>query len=517
MDFGEGASPEKAARVQALDRCLVRGAFPGFREAVPTQRALLVVFDPRTIPGSDVGHHLLRLDAPALAEVKPRLHVIPTKYGGEDGPDLAFVADAKGLSPAQVVALHSGRDYTALMLGFTPGFAYLGPLPEALVLPRRGTPRPRVPPGSVAIAADQTGIYPSATPGGWHLLGRTSSRLFDPRADPPALIQPGDTVRFVPVDELPDEPAPIEPRHAVTEPCLEVLDGGLLTTVQDAGRFGYRRWGVAWAGPMDARALRAANLFVGNPPGTAALECTVSGPTLRFLRAGFFAIAGADLGAFLDRADLGRWSVPLGTRVLARPGNVLAFHGRRRGCRAYVAFSGGIDVPCLMGSRATDLQGGFGGHDGRALRKGDVFSLGHVHGEGAVCSLPALPVPAGACRVRVVLGPQSERFTQEAVGRFLSETYRLDATSDRTGYRLSGPRLEHTGEGAEIASDGLLPGCIQVPPEGQPILMMADSPTTGGYAKLATVVSGDLHDLAQLLPGEGCVTFTAVAPEDGLL
>src|SRR6185503_12041885 len=267
---------------------------------------LLVLFDPARATADEVRARV----EPLASSVSPeaavaRLHRIPVRYGGEDGPDLAEVAAACGLSEAEVVARHAGREYTAFMIGFTSAFAYLGPLPEELALPRRPTPRVRVPQGSVAIAGRQTGIYPASTPGGWHLIGRTSLRLFDPEVDPPALFQPGDRVQFVPVETLP-EAGPIEHRPgSMGAPVLEVLEGGLLTTVQDAGRFGYRRLGVVWGGAMDAPALQAANASLGNPADAAGLECTVSGPGLRFLASCRFAITGADLGAVLQRADLG--------------------------------------------------------------------------------------------------------------------------------------------------------------------------------------------------------------------
>ena len=509
VELGDGIDLGLAARVRALDASVAREPFPGFRESVPSCRSLLVIFDPRRIAREDVSEWLLTRARSATGDpIEGRLHRIPTKYGGEEGPDLASVAEAKGLSAAEVVARHSGGEYTALMLGFTPGFAYLGALPEELQLPRRATPRPRIAAGSVAIAGSQTAVYPFASPGGWHLLGRTSRRLFDPFADPPALIRPGDRVRFEPVDTL-EEPAAASTPAPSVEPALEVVAGGLLTTVQDAGRFGYRRFGVTWAGAADPVSLETANLVVGNAGGEAALECTIVGPTLRFLRPTFFALAGADLGAVLHRSDLGPWPVPLHTRVLARPGNLLSFTRRASGCRATLAFAGGVQVPAVLGSRATDLAGGFGGLAGRALEAGDVLSLGQVsHGERATRATDSPRHAEASVRLRVVLGPQADRFTSEALALFLSESYRLDTTSDRTGCRLSGPRLTHTGS-AEIVSDGMLPGSIQVPPDGQPIVMLADSPTTGGYAKIATVVTSDLPLLAQLLPNEGRVFFAA--------
>ena len=514
VELDDGISPEAAARVRALDLALTRDPPPGFRESVPTYRSLLVLFDPAALSFADLEALLQRRAAGVADSGAPppgALRRVPVRYGGEDGPDLVDVARARGMTPAEVVALHSGREYTAFMLGFRPGFAYLGVLPEALATPRRATPRVRVPAGSVGIAGRQTGVYPQVSPGGWSLLGRTSVAFFDTAADPPTFLQPGDRVRFEPVDELP-APAGRPDVPFSAEPCLEVLDGGLLTTVQDEGRAGYRRLGVSAAGALDAPALRRANAALGNPPAAAGLECTVAGPTLLFLRPTRFALAGADLGARLERSDLGPWPVPPAIGVLARAGNVLTFTGRRSGCRAYLAFAGGLAVPLVLGSRATDLGAGFGGWQGRALRTGDLLGVGPPGRD------PSVPPEAAAqaddeAVVRVVLGPQADHFPPSALERFLGEAWTVGPSSDRTGCRLVGPVLEHAGP-AEIVSDGMVPGAIQIPPDGQPIVMLADGPTTGGYPKLAAVVSADLPRLAQLLPGRGTIRFKVLHRND---
>ncbi|HSD28437.1 MAG TPA: 5-oxoprolinase subunit PxpB, partial [Vicinamibacteria bacterium] len=496
------------------DQDLAARPFAGFREAVPTHRSLLVLFDAAVARFSSVARILLSLAAsPAPPPPPGRLHEVPVAYGGEDGPDLGPLAARLGLSEPEAVRIHSRAEYNAFMLGFRPGFPYLGILPEALECPRRATPRVRVPAGSVAVAGRQTGIYPVASPGGWHVLGRTSLRLFDPLRGEPALVAPGDRVRFVPVKDLPPpEPALATPPLSGTA-VVEVLEPGLLTTVQDAGRAGHRRVGVSGAGPMDARAHAAANRAAGNPAQAAALECTVVGAALAFLAPLRFAVAGADLGAVLERADLGPWPVPLGAGVLARPGNVLRFTGARAGCRAYVALQGGIDVPVVLGSRATDLASGFGGLAGRALVSSDRLGVSPAAGEGERPG-ESRPEPlAASVRVRVVLGPQADHFDSRAVASFLAGPWRLSATSDRMGCRLEGEPLRHAGP-AEILSDGMVPGSIQVPPDGRPIVMMSDGPTTGGYPKIATVVSSDLHRLAQLVPGEGEVRFESVSIEE---
>ncbi len=506
VELGEGVDPELAARVRALDHALRERPLPGLVECVPTFRSLLVVLDPTRTTLADVAGQIEeRLGAPLPEPPPARTHTIPVVYGGEAGPDLEDVAARAGLTPAQAAALHSATAYTALMLGFAPGFAYLGLVDPRLDLPRRSTPRTRVPAGSVAVANRLTAVYPAATAGGWHLLGRTAARLFDPAHDPPALVAPGDRVRFHQADAPLEAAAPSIIASRPARPAIEVLDAGLLTTVQDLGRTGYRRYGVRSGGAADRAALVAANRSVRNPDGAAVLECTVRGPTLRFLAATRFAIAGGDLGAGLERDDLGAWPVPRRAPVLARPGNVLRFDGRRSGCRAVVAFEGGIDVPVVLGSRSTDLAGGFGGCSGRPLLAGDVLGVGAVAaGEAGLGPAPA--EPADSVQVGVILGPQSEHFPDATLRAFFDTTWKVADASDRVGLRLRGPRLARARH-LEIPSDGVLPGAIQVPPDGQPIVMLADAPTTGGYPKLGTVAAADLDALAQLVPGAGRVRF----------
>jgi KipI family sensor histidine kinase inhibitor len=516
VELGDTIDAGLNARVRALDRALAEAPVPGQLETVPTYRSLLVFYEPRLVSWSELRSALAGRAAAAgsMSGAPGGRHVIPTRYGGEEGPDLAPLAARLGLTPNEAVALHAGSEYTAFMLGFMPGFAYLGLLDAALESPRLATPRVRVPAGSVAIAGRQTAVYPAASPGGWNLIGRASQRLFDPRLEPPALIQPGDRVRFAPTSELPETAAWAPPTPPETPAALEVLQPGLLTTIQDHGRRGFRRLGACWAGALDAPAAEAANELVGNDALAAVLECTLTGPRLRFLATTHFAVTGADLGAVLHRPDLGAWDVPPGRRLLARAGSELAFHERRRGCRAYLAFGGGLAVPPVLGSRSTDLGSGFGGLEGRALRRGDRLWLGPDPLRAP--RLERWDPPEHATRplrVRVVLGPQQERIEAASLARLLSEPYAVGAASNRVGCRLQGPRLAHSGS-AEIVSDGMAPGSIQVPPDGLPIVMLADAPTTGGYPKPATVVSADLPLLAQLVPGVDSVRFEAVSLEE---
>lgn len=512
VELGETLDSGTNAKVRALDRDLAERPFPGFVEAVPTLRSLLVVYDPRDARPAVVARELAARLGLASAPLPPgRLHEVPTLYGADAGPDLPALARARGLAERDVVRLHASSEYVAFMLGFKPGFAYLGLLPAELQCPRHPTPRVHVPAGAVAVAGRQTGIYPVSSPGGWQLIGRSSLRLFDPFRAQPALFAPGDRVRFVPVAELPPLGPNPPPPHATTHPVAVVLEPGLLTTIQDAGRPGHRRLGVGGAGPLDAPAHAAANRAVGNAEDAAALECTVAGPALEFLAPVYFALTGADLGAVLERADLGAWPVPRGAAVLARPGNRLRFTGRRSGCRAYLALRGGIEVPAVLGSRATDLTSAFGGLAGRALRADDRLGTGPKAAAAASASGGVLH--STSVTLRVVPGPQADHFDAATTARFFSDRFRVAASSDRVGCRLEGEPLAHRGAG-EILSDGMLPGSIQVPPDGQPILMLQDGPTTGGYPKIATVIAADLPLVAQLVPGEGEIRFEPVPLED---
>ncbi len=293
---------------------------------------------------------------------------------------------------------------------------------------------------------------------------------------------------------------------------LEVLAPGMLTTVQDLGRTSYQRFGVPQSGALDATALRVANILLGNREGAAGLEITANGPRLRFLAETVIAITGADLGTTLDGQPLPGWQ-----SFSASKGSVLDFEGPNDGLRSYVAFAGGIDVPLVMGSRSTYLRGGFGGFEGRALMAGDTLKTFSpevalaLEGNG----LPDDLVPESVGHdheLRVVMGPQEEAFSSDGVSAFLSSNYTVAQDSDRMGYRLEGPSIEHVGA-ADIVSDATALGSVQVPGNGQPIILLADRGTTGGYAKIATVVSPDISLLAQATPGD-TVRFKAVSVAD---
>ncbi len=278
---------------------------------------------------------------------------------------------------------------------------------------------------------------------------------------------------------------------------IHVLDPGPQTTVQDAGRFGQLRFGIPPAGALDRFAFVVANRLVGNGEEAAVLECTLLGPTLEFEGACAVAVTGAEMRVRLNGADAPRW-----TTLLVKPGDVLELGTARAGLRGYIAVSGGIDVPPVLGSRSTYLRGKLGGLEGRALRKGD--RLGILPGTAvrvrrlAERALPRYPAEVS---VRAVLGPQHERFSAEGIEQFLAGVYVMLPQSDRMGARLSGPRIAHAS-GHDIVSDGIALGAVQVPGDGQPIVLLHDRQSTGGYTKLATVCSFDIGRVSQLRPAQ---------------
>ncbi len=295
----------------------------------------------------------------------------------------------------------------------------------------------------------------------------------------------------------------------MTVGIIRVIEGGLLTTVQDLGRPGYQALGISPAGAADEYAFRLANWAAGNPPEAAGLEITLVGPRLLFTSDTMLALTGADLGPVLDGQPLPMWGA---ARV--RGGSTLAFAGGPRGCRAYLAVAGGIDVPPVLGSRSTDLLGRFGGLDGRPLRAGDELPLGHALPgvQPRVIPPELIPFYPEETEARVVLGPQEDRFTSEGLRTFLGSPYRVTPQSDRVGLRLEGPAIRHRGK-ADIVSDGMPAGAVQVPQDGRPLVVLANRQTVGGYPKIATVASADLWRLAQLRPGNR-VSFRAVTPEE---
>jgi KipI family sensor histidine kinase inhibitor len=314
--FGDEIDAELSTRIAMLTDVLTAEGIAGVEDYVPSYTTLVIILEPHkaSVPAivDRVSHHWQRIRRKRIERGTSREVVIPVHYGDDAGPDLQEVCRVTGLPPAEVIARHSGARYQVGAIGFSPGFAFLIGLPSELAVPRRSTPRTAVPAGSVGIGGPQTGIYSLETPGGWSLIGRTPLVMFDPERDPPSLLRAGDSVRFEPVRDLAhvrlpqrgsrsfvpqDRPdRPLQDNHA----AIEVLAAGLQTSVQDLGRPGYGRLGIAPGGATDRGALIWGNRLLGNPDGAAGIEIALAGPRLGFLKPGRIASTGADLGACLN-------------------------------------------------------------------------------------------------------------------------------------------------------------------------------------------------------------------------
>ena len=295
---------------------------------------------------------------------------------------------------------------------------------------------------------------------------------------------------------------------------VEILEPGMLTTVQDLGRMGHQRLGIPVSGAMDLFALRAGNALVGNEPSAACLEITMIGPRIGFHGPAVVALTGADLRPRIDGVEVPSWET-----LVLREGSVLDFAGRRWGARAYLAIAGGIAVPPWLGSRSTYTMAKVGGLEGRPLQAGDRLPVGQAISpmrvaEGTNIPFDMRPGYTDEPTIRVIWGPHADRFTDGGKDALVSGTYSITQTSNRMGYRLEGPQIEHT-RGPDLISCGIPLGGIQVPGSGQPIVLMADHQTAGGYTMIATVIQADIPLIAQCLPGDS-LSFRAVGLEEAV-
>jgi antagonist of KipI len=288
--------------------------------------------------------------------------------------------------------------------------------------------------------------------------------------------------------------------------AIEILHGGTFTTIQDLGRKGYQQFGMSTAGAMDITSLRLANRLVQNEEGEACLEITFIGLHLLALQDLEIAITGGNLTPKVDGSPLPMWQT-----ISIRRNSEVSFTAVRNGIRSYLAVAGGIQVPEIMGSKSTYIRGGFGGLEGRPLKKGDRLRIGPQPSKPPRYKIREEFIPGyeKVWKTRVIMGPQDDYFSKSGIEVFTSSEYTITPQSDRMGYRLHGSLIQHR-RGADIIPDATCLGSIQVPGHGLPIILLADRQTTGGYPKIATVISVDVYNLGQAKPGDR-VRFTPIS------
>ena len=511
---------EAADLDEAMRLNLAWDGLHGVVERIPGARTVLVRFDPLVVSAEDLALALAATEIDSAQLQATGEVTVPVRY---DGEDLDEAASLLGVSAAELVNRHLAADWKVAFSGFAPGFGYVVSSDPLFDVPRRSSPRTRVPAGSVALAGQFTGVYPRESPGGWQLIGRTDALMWDIDRDPPALLSPGTTVRFeqvraqIEVSENADDRAaarPLAERAASAEAhdpgsptsaAVEIVRPSLQLLVQDAGRPGFAALGVSASGVADRRAMREANRAVGNVTGAAVLE-SVGGAVLRFRGPGVAAVAGAVGRLELIDAEGMTRRIEHGAPFATVEGDELTLGHPTSGLRYVIAVRGGVAVESALDSRASDTLAGLGPAPlaaGVVLRVGDS-ALHPVEPE----ALPrALPASGDLVDLEITLGPRDDWFTAAALATLTGQEWTVTPRSDRVGIRIEGAvPLERSVIG-ELPSEGAVTGAIQVPPDGQPVLFLPDHPLTGGYPIIGALTDRSL-DLAGQLPPGARVRFT---------
>lgn len=491
-----------------------------------------------------------------------RTVTLPICFDEEFALDIAEVALVKNMSVEALCKLYCSTEYRVAMIGFTPGFPYLLGLPEVLSMPRKSSPRARVEAGSVGIAGKQTGMYPVASPGGWNIIGRVPERLFLPEKMPPTLLCAGDKVRFEAVSKgefttmLQSMNKSILTAHQ-QEPqrkednsgTIELIHSGFQMTIQDSGRAGFRQYGVPQSGFADRYSGEIANMLVGNARTDAALEVLHGKAVVRFSRDAVIAVCGA-ITDVIAEYDGKRQLLPMNTPIALRSGALLKLEGAKKGVWTYIAVRGGIAVPKVLGSRSTYARAGLGGLSGRALQRGDILEIGNFaqarqrtvafeqlffqsfsrnSSQNSLNAAQILTLPlylpevtvqeyphrqTSIQKLRVLRGAEWGGLSEDSQQTLFRTTFTVLPQSDKMGLRLDG-----SPEGRlscvlleQLISRGVLPGTVQIPPDGRPIILAADSQTTGGYPVAIHVCSVDVPLAAQCRPNDRLV-FQEISSE----
>lgn len=490
----------------------------GIVEMVPAARTVMVRFQPEVVTASALVASIARRDVSKPATASDQMVEIPVHYNGEDLED---VAELTGLPVEDVIRRHTESIFTVAFCGFAPGFGYLVGGDPKLHVPRRKSPRTRIPAGSVALAGEFSGVYPQNSPGGWQIIGTTPAKMWDLARVPPALFQPGYQVRFIdlahpPVSyHLQPEPqvmlAPI--RDVAEGPAFTVLEAPMPALIQDLGRFGQTGQGVSSSGALDQGAFKSANRIVGNPANTPCLEIALGGFSFEISHRAVMALTGAPCPIEIETRDGVRLSAETYQPVSLEAGDKVRLGFAPRGARSYLAFRGGLDVSPVLESAATDTLAVVGPEPVGINRIIGIGGVGERLQPVSLDERPAFehPVPGEEIVLDVVMGPRTDWFTEKGVETLFSQQWTVTPQSNRVGVRLSGEVPLERIDARELPSEGTATGAIQVPHSGQPVLFLADHPLTGGYPVIATVAEYHL-DLAGQMPVNAKVRFRPIAP-----
>jgi KipI family sensor histidine kinase inhibitor len=499
----------------ALFASLEADPVAGIIDMVPAARTLMIRFRAEKLTAERLAAAIATRDLSARIAPSDMLVEIPVNY---DGEDLADVAQLTGLSVEDVIRRHTDSTFTVAFCGFAPGFGYLVGGDPALQVPRRQSPRTKIPAGSVALAGAFSGVYPQNSPGGWQIIGTTPEKMWDLSRDPPALFQPGYRVRFV--DLAKSSRALVTSSKLATTASAEpsaadltfkVLAAPMPALFQDLGRFGQTGQGVSSSGALDQSAFKAANRVVGNPAGTPVLEIILGGFSFEVSGRTVLGIAGAPCPITIRDAS-GR-SIEASTYqpIALEAGDVVTLGQAPKGMRSYLSVRGGFSVKPVLGSASTDTLAVVGPDP---VTVGTVLTINtETAGLNSVSltEAPAFDHPASGDVVTldVIMGPRSDWFTETGIATLASQLWQVTPQSNRVGIRISGDVALERKDKTELPSEGTATGAIQVPHSGQPVLFLADHPLTGGYPVIGTVAEYHL-DLAGQIPVNAQIRFRPV-------
>jgi len=518
---------EPLSKIHQLSELLFSSSPAWLLDLIPGIDTLLVALqfsdynyrDTRAVAKAEVEVLLNKLLGERQQEAKSEvIHRIRVCYDPELAPDLFASAEKCKLSVREFINRHKNSEIRVDILGFMPGFSYCSGLDPSLKLPRLESPRTSVPAGSVAIAELQTAIYPQPTPGGWNIIGRSPDVLFDPSKSRPSLLMAGERVEFIEINlaefrqieaqNLPKAATHVsKPKSASHE--IEVISPGLQTTIQGLPRYGFAHLALSAGGPMDQEGARLANTLLGNPNDAAGLEITGAGAKLLFHEDTWVAWVGARCISQMN-GD----AIPGNRPVLVPKGAILSFGSMIQGYRIFLALSGGIDSEFILDGRGSHLSAGIGG---KVLQKGDILYLQRPQEacqkpfikklSDAKISYPKWSIASPALPgkklelIKALPSIHLNMLSSTEQDALWKTVWTISSQSNRMGMRLESD-FKISSSITGIASQGIWFGTVQLPPSGQPILMMAEHQTTGGYPRLMEIVSSERSKLAQLRPGD---------------
>ncbi|MEM2664627.1 MAG: 5-oxoprolinase subunit PxpB [Candidatus Methanomethylicia archaeon] len=476
----------------------------GIKEIIPAYTTILIIIDPLNTDRKKLEEKILEvygniIEREIVEEEIRNIIEIPTLYDYDVGLDLEEISKITKLKPEEIIKIHSEQVYRVYMVGFIPGFPYMGEVPEKIAVPRLENPRIKVPAGSVGIAGTQTGIYPFESPGGWRIIGRTPIKLFDPNRDPPTIFKIGDYVKFKPIsrevyDEILRKEPPKTSLSIEGEPVLKVDVAGPGVSIQDLGREGYRKYGVPVSGAMDKESFITSNILVGNNIDCACIEIFQSNFEATVLQDIIISICGANVEGEIDGEEIETWRA-----IPVRKGSKIKINRIIDGLISYISIAGGINEPIILGSRSHYLTAGIG----RELTKNAIITTSKNMFNEIIETCPARRINwkrEMKNEFRILLGPHLQYFTEEMIKDFTNTKFTVTSNINRMGYRLE-KDIEAKIKGVgRLISCGTLPGAIQIPGDGNPIVLMADAQTTGGYAVIGKIIEPDLNIFSQCEP-----------------